>query len=127
MNRKAIILVLYGVALFIVLRQYYKTNSGLPSPQTIRNPTYLYALLAIATDIIGGAGIVIAAGATVALAWQAQNAAKQQQQQAKQTQQQESGAFKQNPSQPLPTVPPSGFIPTPSPVPTTKTGTNRGG
>lgn len=121
MNRKAIILLLYGVALFIILRQYYKTNSGLPSPQTIRNPTYLYALLALATDIIGGAGIVIAGGATVALAWQAQNAAKQLQQQQQQQQQQEKKAFQQSPNLPLPQVP-SGFTP-----PATKTGTNRVG
>lgn len=74
--KKPIILVLYGVALYFVLRQYYKNQSGLPNPKVIRNPTYLYGILALASDFTGGLTIPLAAGMTVALIWQANGTGK---------------------------------------------------
>lgn len=76
--KKALILMLYGVALTFVLKNYYKTESGLPTPTVIRNPTYLYGILALASDFLEGFPVVIAAGLTVALIWQIGNESKSQ-------------------------------------------------
>jgi len=73
-GKKPVILFLYGVALYFVLRTYYKqNNTGLPNPVVIRNPTYLYGILAIASDFTGGLTIPLAAGMTLALIWQTNN------------------------------------------------------
>lgn len=68
---KSFILLLYGVALFFVIRNYYSQgNSGIPSPQVVRNPSYLYGILALSADFIPGLPIALAAALTVALIWQ---------------------------------------------------------
>lgn len=65
---------LYGVAMFWILREYYKdpANLGIPRPKAIAAPTYLYAILALASDFTGGFTIPLAAGMTVSLIWQTQ-------------------------------------------------------
>lgn len=64
---------MYGVALFFILRVWYaQGNSGLPNPQVISTPTYLYGILALVADFAGGFPVVLGAGLTVALIWQAQ-------------------------------------------------------
>lgn len=65
---------MYGVALFFILQKYYKNgNSGLPSPTALTAPTYLYGILALSSDFLDNFPIVLAAGLTVALIWQAQS------------------------------------------------------
>ena len=76
---KALVFTLYVVALTVVLREYYKTESGIPKPWVIRNPTYLYGILILASDFLGGIPIVVALALTVALIWQTQNANQAQQ------------------------------------------------
>jgi hypothetical protein len=68
-GRKGYILFLYGIALFIVCRRYYKTNSGLVDPSVIAPTTYLYGILAIASSFLEGLPVVIATGLTVSLYW----------------------------------------------------------
>lgn len=64
---------MYGVALYFVLRKYYQNgNSGLPIPSVLVAPTYLYAILALTAEFTGGFTIVLGAGLTMALIWQAQ-------------------------------------------------------
>lgn len=83
---KPILLFLYGVALYFVLKQYYKNgHAGLPEPQIIRNPTYLYGLLAIVSDFTAGLTVPIAAGLTVALIWQTNNQTSKQKTTTKKT------------------------------------------
>lgn len=66
---------MYGVALFFILQKYYANgNSGLPSPTVLTAPTYLYGILALSSDFLDNFPIVLAAGLTVALIWQAQSA-----------------------------------------------------
>jgi len=67
--RKALILVFFGTALYFVLKNYYKNpqNTGIPSPSAFVGPTYLYAILALISDFMGGLPIAIAAGLTFAL------------------------------------------------------------
>lgn len=74
MNNKALILGMYLVALFIILRHWYKdpNNSGMPYPTTITAPSYLYAVLGLTSDAIGGLGTVLAVGLTVGLYWAVQ-------------------------------------------------------
>jgi hypothetical protein len=72
--RKAVILFLYGIALFIVLRRWYaQGNSGLPNPRVITPTTYLYSILALAADFAYGIPVVIAAGLTLSLYWNSSN------------------------------------------------------
>lgn len=74
--RKAVILALFGTALYFVLRNYYKNpnNTGIPNPQSLVGPVYLYAILALVSDFLGGLPIALAAGLTVALIWDADKA-----------------------------------------------------
>src|ERR1035437_4682322 len=69
MGRKGYVLFLYGIALAIVLRRYYKTNSGLVSPSTIAPTTYLYAILALTSEFLEGLPIIIGTGMTASLYW----------------------------------------------------------
>lgn len=70
--KKSVILLLYFVALYFVISTYYKRgNSGMPKPQVIAAPTYLYGILALTADFLEGFPIVLAAALTVALVWQA--------------------------------------------------------
>ena len=67
--KKSFILALYGVALYFVLRNYYRQgNTGIPDPRVIGAPTYLYGILSLVTDFTGGFTIPLAAGMTFALA-----------------------------------------------------------
>lgn len=71
--RKSLILGMYAVVLYFVLKKYYANgNQGAPNPSTITAPTYLYAILAITADFLGAFPVVLGAGLTVALIWQAQ-------------------------------------------------------
>jgi hypothetical protein len=70
--KKPFILMLYGVALFWILREYYKdpANLGMPRPKVLAAPTYLYGILALASDFTAGFTIPLAAGLTLSLIWQ---------------------------------------------------------
>lgn len=68
MNRKAFIVSLYFVALFIVLRAQYKHGQkGIPEPGSIAGPSYLYGVLALTSDFLQDLPTVLAAGLTVGL------------------------------------------------------------
>lgn len=68
MSNKALILAMYFVALFIVLKNYYnKGNHGMPYPTTITAPSYLYAVLGLTADFTQGLSTVLAAGLTLGL------------------------------------------------------------
>jgi len=66
-SNKAFILALYFVALFIIVRNYYKTGSGMPYPTYVTAPSYLYAVLGLTSDFTGGLSTVLAAGLTLGL------------------------------------------------------------
>ena len=86
MSNKALILSLYFVALFIILRNYYtnEQGAGMPPPQLITAPSYLYGVLGITADITGGLSAVLAAGLTLGLFYRIQqNKALFQKQQEK--------------------------------------------
>ena len=71
--KKPIILLLYGVALFFILRRYYNQgNSGLPTPTVLAAPTYLYGIGLLVSDFGGGVPVVIMAGLTLGLIWRTQ-------------------------------------------------------
>lgn len=71
--KKAVVLMLFVVAVYFILDAYYKEgNSGIPNPSVLTAPTYLYGALALSADFLEGFPIVLAAGLTVALIWQAQ-------------------------------------------------------
>lgn len=75
---KSLILLLYGVALFFVLKKWYSEgNSGLPDPQVVRNPSYLYGILALSADFLEGLPVVLVAALTVSLIWQLNNSKNQ--------------------------------------------------
>lgn len=77
--KKSLILFLYVVAIFFILRNYYAqkdssgtpVNTGMPNPQVLTAPTYLYAILALTADFLEGFPIVLALALTVSLIWQA--------------------------------------------------------
>jgi hypothetical protein len=78
--KKPFILLLYGTALFWILRSYYKdpSNTGMPTPRTLSAPTYLYGILSLVSDFTGGFTVPLAAGLTVGLIWQVQAKDKSQ-------------------------------------------------
>lgn len=64
---------MYATAMYFVLKRYYAAgNTGIPNPQTMVGPTYLYIILALASDFFGGAAGFIGAGLTVAMIWDAE-------------------------------------------------------
>jgi len=68
MSHKGLIMMLYGVALTIILSRYYKAgNSGLPKPDQITAPSYLYGVLALTGSFLGALPTVLAAGLTLGL------------------------------------------------------------
>lgn len=68
MSNKALILSMYFVALFIIVKNYYnKGGSGMPYPTTITAPSYLYAVLGLTADFTGGLSTVLAVGLTLGL------------------------------------------------------------
>jgi hypothetical protein len=69
MNPKSTILGIYLLALFIILRHWYNQpgNSGMPYPTAITAPSYLYAVLGIASGIVGNIATVLAVGLTLGL------------------------------------------------------------
>ena len=74
MKNKPVILVMYGVALYFILRKYYTNgNTGLPVPTVLSAPTYLYGVGLLASDFLGGVPTVIMAGLTLGLIYQTQN------------------------------------------------------
>lgn len=77
MSRKAFILSMYAVALYIVLSRWYKAgNSGMPDPSVVTGPSYLYGVLALTSDFLEGLPVVLAAGLTAGLYWRASEQAK---------------------------------------------------
>ena len=70
--KKGAILFLYAVALSVILRRYYKTESGLPKPSTIVGASYLYGILALSADFLETVPLPFAAILTVALIWRTQ-------------------------------------------------------
>lgn len=72
--KKAAILFMFATALYFVLRSWYSQpgNGGIPNPRAVVGPVYLYAILALIADFLGGLPIVLAAGLTIALVWQAE-------------------------------------------------------
>jgi hypothetical protein len=68
MNNKAFILAMYLVALFIILKNYYRKNKGgMPYPTVVVAPSYLYGVLSVTADFTGGLSTVLAAGLTLGL------------------------------------------------------------
>lgn len=74
--KKSMILLMYVVALYFVLKRYYgdktQTHTGLPEPTVLMGPSYLYGVLALASDFLEGLPIVLAAGLTITLIWRSQ-------------------------------------------------------
>ena len=65
---KSVILFSYGTALYLILRKAYQEgHTGIPEPSLIAPPTYLYGILALATDFVGGVAVMIAIGLTFGL------------------------------------------------------------
>lgn len=68
MRSKAIVVVMWGIALGIILQRYYRVgNSGLPNPRTIAAPSYLYGVLALTSEFLEGLPVVLSVGLTAAL------------------------------------------------------------
>lgn len=77
MSSKAFIIFLYGVALSIIVKRWYGNgNTGLPSPDVITAPSYLYGVLALTSDFLEGLPVVLAAGLTAGLYYATHNASK---------------------------------------------------
>ena len=77
MSSKAFIIFLYGVALTITIKRWHNNgNTGLPTPDVIVAPSYLYGVLALTSDFLEGLPVVLAAGLTVGLYYATHNASK---------------------------------------------------
>lgn len=65
---KAFLLFLYGISVYITLDAWYKNgNSGMPDPAVIAPATWLFAILALASDFLEGLPIILGAASTVIL------------------------------------------------------------
>lgn len=68
--RKAVILFSFGTAVYIILKKAYSEgHTGIPEPQLLGPPAYLYGLLALSADFLGALPAVLAVGLTVSLLW----------------------------------------------------------
>jgi hypothetical protein len=68
---------MFGISVTLILRQYYKTNSGLPKPNTLSTPVYAFAFLLLTSDFLEGIPVVFATALALSLSWQAQAQASQ--------------------------------------------------
>lgn len=72
--KKSLILLMYSVVVYFILRKWYaQGNTGIPNPQILVGPTYLYGILALSADFADNLPIVIGAGMTFAFILQAQS------------------------------------------------------
>jgi len=68
--RKALILASFGTAVYLILRKAYQEgHTGIPEPQLIGPPVYLYGILALSADIVGDFAVWAAVALTVGLVW----------------------------------------------------------
>lgn len=75
--KKGAIILLMGVALYFVLKNYYaQGNQGIPNPETVMPAFYLYGLLALSTEFLDNFPVILAAALTVALIWRVQDQTK---------------------------------------------------
>lgn len=59
---------MFGIANVIILKRWYAAgNGGLPHPQVIAAPAYLYGVLALASEFLQGLPVVLSVGLTVGL------------------------------------------------------------
>ena len=73
--KKPLLIFMYGIAVYFILRSWYaQGNTGLPRPNILVGPTYLYSILTLASDFAENIPVLIGAGLTLALIVQAQNA-----------------------------------------------------
>lgn len=73
--KKPLLIFMYGIAVYFILRSWYSQgNTGLPRPNILVGPTYLYSILTLASDFAENIPVLIGAGLTLALIIQAQNA-----------------------------------------------------
>jgi hypothetical protein len=63
---KGIIILMFGITLFLVIKQYYKDpkKSGtMPDPRVIGKPTYLFAFLLLINNALEGLPVIFAVAA----------------------------------------------------------------
>lgn len=67
---KSVILFAYGTALYLILRKAYQEgHTGIPEPSLLAAPTYLYGILALAENFVGGIATFMAISLTFGLMW----------------------------------------------------------
>jgi hypothetical protein len=65
---KSYLLLLYSISLFITLKAWYKQgNSGMPDPTVIGPATYLFALLLLSANFLGGLAPILGTSMTFLL------------------------------------------------------------
>lgn len=65
---KAYLLFLYAVSLYITLNSWYKEgNTGIPDPTVIGPATYLFALLLLSANFVGGLSAILGTSMTFLL------------------------------------------------------------
>ena len=71
--RKAVILTMFGISMFMLLRAWYQQgNNGLPTPSVISKPGWAFGVLLIASDFMETIPVVFAIAITFMLAQSAQ-------------------------------------------------------
>lgn len=71
--RKALLLFLYGTALYLIVRRRFQLgDTGMPPPNAVAAPTYLYGMLLLAADFLEALPVFLGAGLTLALIWNLQ-------------------------------------------------------
>jgi hypothetical protein len=62
---KAYLLFLYAITLYITLNAWYKQgNSGIPDPAVVGPSTYLFALLLLTSNFVGGISAILGTSMT---------------------------------------------------------------
>jgi len=68
--KKALVLASFGTAVYFILRKAYQEgHTGIPEPQLLGPPVYLYAILALGVDIVGDFAVWAAVALTFGLIW----------------------------------------------------------
>jgi hypothetical protein len=68
--RKAVILFSFGTAVYLILKKAYQEgHTGIPEPQLLAPPVYLYGILALMSDFLDTLPTILAVALTVSLVW----------------------------------------------------------
>lgn len=67
---------MFGVSVTLILKNYYKSNSGIPRPSVLATPVYAFTLLLLMAEFLQALPLFFGAAVTMSLYLQSEQQAK---------------------------------------------------